>query len=38
MRPYFEKTHHNKRVGGVVKGVCPEFKSHSRKKKKKPHK
>jgi hypothetical protein len=34
MRPYFEKTLHKKRAGGVAKGEGPEFKPQYRKKKK----
>jgi glutamine amidotransferase-like uncharacterized protein len=26
VRPYLEKTHHQKRAGGVARGVSPEFK------------
>jgi hypothetical protein len=36
MRPYLEKTHHNKgMVGGVVQGGGPEFKPQYCQKKKK---
>jgi hypothetical protein len=27
LRPKLEKTHHNKRAGGVAQGVGPEFKT-----------
>jgi hypothetical protein len=35
MRPYLEKTHHNKRAGGVAQEGGPEFKPQYCKKKKK---
>jgi hypothetical protein len=33
VRPYLEKTHHKKGVGGVAQGVDPEFKLQYCKKK-----
>jgi hypothetical protein len=33
-RPYPEKTHHEKKAGGVVQGIGPEFKLQSSQKKK----
>jgi hypothetical protein len=34
MRPYFEKVHHKKGVGGLAQGVGPKFNPQNRKKKK----
>jgi hypothetical protein len=34
LRPYLEKTHDNKRAGGVTQGVGPEFKPQYRREKK----
>jgi hypothetical protein len=38
VRPYLEKTHHKKSVGGVAQGEGPEFKHQYCKKKKKKRK
>jgi hypothetical protein len=35
MRPYLEKTLHEKKAGGIAQDVGPEFKSQYHKKKKK---
>jgi hypothetical protein len=37
MRPYLEKTHHKKRVGGVGQSVDPEFKPQYGKNQTKPN-
>jgi hypothetical protein len=34
MRPYLEKTQHQKRAGGVTQGIGPKFKSQYYKKEK----
>jgi hypothetical protein len=33
VRPYLEKTHHQKRAGGVAQGAGPEFKPQYHKNK-----